>query len=165
MLTLGSGYGASIRVNREQLIIKDGGAELKFSRAHYPASRVLIVRSEGYVTMPAIRWLHEIGAALVVLQYDGTPILTSVPRHTNDPAALRRTQAITSVDTRLGASIARDLIRAKITGQASNLRWLGMHAAAEEAAAMGERFSSRPNAVDLLGAEGMASVIYWRALA
>jgi hypothetical protein len=47
---------------------------LKFRRAACPVSRVVVVRSEGFITVPGLRWLHEVGVALVVLQYDGTPI-------------------------------------------------------------------------------------------
>jgi hypothetical protein len=165
VLTLGCGFGASIRVDRDQLIVRDGGAELKFSRARCPVSRVVIVRSEGYMSVPAMRWLHEIGAAAVVLQHDGTPILSTVPRATNLSASLRRTQALTSIETRLGASIARDLIGAKIAGQIANLQWLGRNSAAAEAAVSAERIQARPSAADLLGIEGMVSAVYWQALA
>jgi CRISPR-associated protein Cas1 len=165
VLTLGCGFGASIRVDRDQLIVRDGGVERRFSRGGCPVSRVVIVRSEGYITIPAMRWLHEIGAAVVVLQYDGMPILSTVPPSTNVSAALRRKQAITSIETRLGASIARDLIAAKIAGQIANLQWLGRNAAAAEAVAYAERLKARPSAPDLLGIEGRVSAVYWQALA
>jgi hypothetical protein len=80
VLTLSSGPGASLKVAQNHLIAQDGGTELKFRRAACPVSRVIVVRSEGFITIPALRWLHEVGAALVVLQYDGTPIAVTVPR-------------------------------------------------------------------------------------
>jgi CRISPR/Cas system-associated endonuclease Cas1 len=172
VLTLSAGPGASLKVVQNHLIASDGGTELKFRRAACPVSRVIVVRSEGFITVPALRWLHEVGAALVVLQYDGTPIATSVPRATV-PAALRRTQAATTIETRLGKAIARDLIQAKIAGQIATLRAFDRDAAADEIDAIAARLlprSVRPGPGSdpgqaLLGAEGMASAVYEQALA
>ena len=163
VLTLSSGPGASLRVAQTHLIARDGGTELKFRRAACPVSRVIIVRSEGFVTIPAMRWLHEVGAALVVLNYQGTPIITSLPSVTA-PATLRRTEASTTIETRLGKAIADSLIRAKIDGQIATLRTFDRPAAADEISAIAERLQARANALDLLGAEGMASAVYWQAL-
>ena len=164
VLTIGAGYPSSIKIDREQLVVKDGDAVRKFSRAHCPVSRIYIVRSEGYLTIPAVRWLHELGIAVTALKFDGTPILMSLP-HANVPSELRRVQASTTLATSLGNLIAVELLRAKIQGQAENLRWLGQHPAADETAAYIDRLkSARRGAVDLLGIEGMASVVYWRVL-
>jgi CRISPR-associated endonuclease Cas1 len=166
VLTL-SGYVISVREDMGCLLIKDGikGAEIehRFPRASCPFSRVMLVRSEGYITLAAVRWLHETGVSLIHLNYDGTPLLTSVPR-ADLPARLRRTQAALSVETRLGGSIARTLIGAKIAGQIANLQWLGLNSAASEAVAFAQRLEQRPSAPDLLGIEGMVSAIYWQAL-
>src|ERR1700737_2349619 len=164
VLTLSSGPGASLRVAQNHLIARDGGTELKFRRAACPVSRAIVVRSEGFVTIPAMRFLYEVGAALVVLNYDGTPIVTSAPR-VNTPAALRRAQAVTTVETRLGRSIAGNLIREKIAGQIATLRTFDRDAAADEIGAIAERLQLRSSALNLLGAEGVASAVYWQALA
>lgn len=142
---------------------------MKFRRAACPVSRVVVVRSEGFITVPALRWLHEVGAALVVLQYDGTPIAVTVPP-VIVPAALRRAQAATSIETRLGKAIAGSLIRAKIAEQIATLRTFDRDAAAAEISAIIERMpqakaGARSSPLDLLGVEGMASAVYWQALA
>jgi CRISP-associated protein Cas1 len=163
VLTLSSGPGASLRVAQNHLLAKDGGTELKFRRAACPVSRVVVVRSEGFITIPAMRWLHEVGAALVVLQYDGTPIVTSMPRVIT-PAALRRTLALTSIETRLGKAIAGSLIKAKIAGQIATLRTFDRDAAADEIGTiMTQLHGASPLA--LLGVEGLASAVYFQALA
>lgn len=156
MLTLSSGPGASLKVAQNHLIAQDGGTELKFRRAACPVSRVVVVRSEGFITIPALRWLHEGGSALVVLNYDGSPIAVTVPPGIV-PAAVRRAQAATSIETRLGKTIARNLIGAKITEQIATLRTFHRDAAAGELSAIAERLQPQSSAVDLLGAEGMAS--------
>ena len=146
MLTLSSGPGASLKVAQNHLIAQDGGTELKFRRAACPVSRVVVVRSEGFITIPALRWLHEVGSALVVLQYDGTPIAVTVPRVIG-PATLRRTQAATTIETRLGKAIAGCLIRAKLAGQIATLRDFDRGAAAVEIGAIAEgmqRVPARP---------------------
>jgi CRISPR-associated endonuclease Cas1 len=165
VLTIGAGYPSSIKIDRNQLIVRDGDAERKFSRAHCPVSRIYIVRSEGYLTIPAVRWMHELGIAVTALKFDGTPILMSIPR-ANAPSTLRRTQALITLSTPAGNSIAVELLRAKIEGQAANLQWLNQHSAADEVFAYIGRLRSsvRRGAVELLGIEGMASVVYWRAL-
>jgi CRISPR-associated endonuclease Cas1 len=164
VLTLSSGPGASLKVAQNHLIAQDGGTELKFRRAACPVSRVVVVRSEGFITIPALRWLHEVGSALVVLQYDGTPIAVTVPRVIG-PAALRRAQAATTIETRLGKAIAGCLIRAKLAGQIATLRSFDRGAAAVEISAIAERMRPQASASDLLGVEGMASAVSWQALA
>jgi hypothetical protein len=155
VLTL-SGYVISIREDMGCLLVKDGikGADIehRFSRASCPFSRLIIVRAEGYVTLAAVRWLHETGISLVHLNFDGTPFLTSVPS-ANLPARLRRTQAALSVETRLGSSIARSLIEAKIAGQIANLRWLGFNSAAAEAVTFAQRLEARPSSPTFWGSK------------
>jgi hypothetical protein len=84
----------------------------------------------------------------------------------NIPSALRRRQAATTLETRLGMTIARELIRAKIEGQATNLDWLWQPSAAAEIRGYLNRLTAtRSRAVDILGIEGMAAVAYFGALA
>jgi hypothetical protein len=78
VLTL-SGYSISVREQNGCLEIIDGlkgrsEVKLRFPRASCPVSRLIIVRSEGVLTLRAVRWLREIGASLIVLDYDGSPV-------------------------------------------------------------------------------------------
>src|SRR5271166_24775 len=163
-----SGYLTRITVSMGSLVVRDGlhGAEIErsFTRASCRISRLIAVRPEGVITFSALRWLHNAGAAFVNLDYDGTPIAASLPRVTV-PAALRRAQAATTIETRLGNSIAYSLITAKIAGQIATLRSFDRGAAADEIAGIAGRLplataGVRASALDLLGAEGMASAIY-----
>src|SRR5438045_112157 len=127
VLTL-SGYSISVREDNGFLLIRDGlkgrtELELRFPRASCPVSRLVVVRSEGYLTLRAVRWLRDVGASLVVLDYDGTPILITTPK-ANVRAGLRRAQALLLLETPLGTSIARNLIGAKVRGQIDVLRGL-----------------------------------------
>src|SRR5437868_9547576 len=167
VLTL-SGYSISIREDNGTLLVKDGlkgrsEVERRFPRAFCPISRLLVVRSEGYLTLRAVRWLRDVGASLIVLDYDGTPLLMTAHK-TNVRAGLRRAQALLSVDTPLGASIARDLIRTKVTGQIDVLKHLQDSSAAEHATAHAARIGTNTRFTDLLGIEGRVSAIYWQSL-
>jgi CRISPR-associated endonuclease Cas1 len=163
-----SGFVIRVTVNMGALVVRDGikGADVerRFPRAGCPVSRLIAVQPEGIITFAALRWLHNVGSFFVHLDYDGTPIVTSLPR-VNTPAALRRAQAATTIETRLGKAIAGSLVREKMTGQLTTLRSFGLHTAADEIGAICERIQPRTAALDLLGAEGIASAIYWQALA
>ncbi len=161
-----SGFRIRVRVEAGALVVQDGikGAEIerRFPRASCPVSRLIAVQPEGIITFAALRWLHNVGASFVQLDYDGTPIATSLPRGTV-PAALRRTQALASIETRLGKAIAHSLIRAKIAAQIATLRSCDRDATAISAFA--NELQSRASMLELLGTEGNASAVYWQALA
>src|SRR5204863_3395123 len=129
-----------------------------------PVSRLIVVRSEAMLTLRAVRWLRDVGASLIVLDYDGTPVLMSVPK-ANVRAGMRRMQALLSLNTPLGASIARSLIRAKVTGQIDVLRHMKNGPAAEAASTFAVRINPDTSFPDLLGIEGRVSAIYWQSLA
>jgi len=134
------GYVMSIRVERGQLIIRDGVGdnivERRFSRANCPFDRLITTQTEGSITMSAMRWLSDAGVAVAGVAYDGTPIFTSclIPppqpaglsqgsarRHPSlrdgGLAALRRRQALLSIDTEPGRSLAFSLLYTKLAGQ------------------------------------------------
>jgi CRISPR-associated endonuclease Cas1 len=163
-----SGYIANVTVEHEMLLVRDGikggVIERRFGRAHCPISRLISTQADGYISFDAIRWLHGTGASLAHLNYDGTPLVVSVPRHAV-PAALRRKQAALSVESGLGASIARCLIRSKVAGQIEVLRHFSAQAAAAEANAFAARITPHISASELLGIEGMVSSVYWQSLA
>lgn len=66
-----------------------------------------------------MRWLFDIGAAFVQLDYDGTVLVANGPSGLND-ARLRRAQALAESNG-LGIAIARDLLDSKLSGQAEVL--------------------------------------------
>jgi CRISPR-associated endonuclease Cas1 len=163
-----SGYIANVTVEHEMLLVRDGikGGiiERRFGRAHCPISRLISTQADGYISFDAIRWLHGTGASLAHLNYDGTPLVVSVPRHTV-PAALRRKQAALSVETGLGASIAGSLLRSKLALQIKLLEQMGFYRHAAEATSYAERLTQKFRLSDALGVEGIVSVLYWKALA
>jgi CRISPR-associated endonuclease Cas1 len=114
-----------------------------------------------------MHWLDAVGAALVVLDYSGRPVVTSVPRRSvRHGARLRRTQAQLGIGGGRGAEIARELIEAKITGQISLLRELDRSEAADRATEFAAQLPPAGSGRSpLLGIEGRVSNIHWSAFA
>jgi CRISP-associated protein Cas1 len=164
-----SGFSIGVTVKDGCLHITDGvrGAEkvLVYPRASCSVSRIIMLRGWGYISVPAIRWMHEIGVSLIHLGARGEPLLTTIPSpRTPIPAALRRAQAL-AFDTDAGRSVAHDLISAKIAGQIANLNYFGFPEAAAKAASYAARLPTHRTLPDLLGSEGAVSALTWQAFA
>jgi CRISPR-associated endonuclease Cas1 len=113
------GYGIQVRVDRGHLILKDGiGAErreARLPRAGHGLRRLVVIGSDGMVSLAALRWLADQDASFVMLERDGSVLATTGPVRPSD-ARLRRAQALAG---RSGAAlrIARELISRKLAGQ------------------------------------------------
>src|SRR5436305_3820262 len=83
------GYGIKVYVYRRHLVIEDGIARDRRTRRYHRTSklrRLVIVGRTGYATLEAIRWLRDVGAALVHLDADGQVLATTTLRGRNIPA-------------------------------------------------------------------------------
>src|SRR5947209_7927167 len=70
-----SGYGVSIRVERGELEVRDGigrdrGAG-RFNRATGRIRRLVVLGHTGSISLEAIRWLSDVGAAYLQIDRDG----------------------------------------------------------------------------------------------
>jgi CRISPR/Cas system-associated endonuclease Cas1 len=123
------GYGLKISVHRGHLIVHDGiGRQRQTRRYHRVTSklrRLVLIGHTGYITLDALRWLRDIGAALIHIDADGQLLTTSTARGPGH-AALRRAQALASTST-AGLETARSLLHRKVSGQASLLPGLPAH--------------------------------------
>jgi CRISPR-associated endonuclease Cas1 len=160
-----TGYGIKIHVLRGQLRVEDGvGRDRRtrvYSRATHGISRLLVIGSDGYVTLDAIRWLHQLGISLVHLDRDGTLLASSAVA--SGDARLRRQQALATGNP-LGVEVARSLMEAKLAGQRRVLDLLDPPA---EVVATFERQQARLDARcsldEVLAAEREAAQTYWNA--
>jgi CRISPR-associated endonuclease Cas1 len=113
------GYGIDVRVDRGHLIVHDGiGSRrtiARFARIGHGIRRLVVIGSDGTVTLSALRWLADQDASFVMLDRDGSVLATTGPVRPSD-ARLRRAQALAH---RSGAAleIVRELIRQKLDGQ------------------------------------------------
>ena len=165
------GYGLKVRVERRHLTVEDGfGRQRRTRRFHRTDKlrRLVIIGRSGYVTLDALRWLHDTRAAFLHVDASGELIAASVTAGP-DFAALRRTQAL-AVDGPSGLEIARHVLSEKVSGQRAVLDELPANVlsvvAGETQATLDHVVSEINRAAamgDLLAAEAQAAAIYWQA--
>src|ERR1700758_1902758 len=127
-----SGTGPAIRVDGNRLVIRDGPQEtqpLSLTRAEAVRKlRHIIVcgQAGGFVTFDALRWLRDTGVAFSQLDWDGTVVIASGPRGSDQPA-LRRAQALvcSGVEPQAAVAITREILLVKLRGQTEVARRMG----------------------------------------
>ncbi len=161
-----SGYGIRVQVNAGHLVVQDGIADerrtIRLPRVGHGLRRLVIIGSDGFVSLEALRWLADQDAAFVMLERDGSVLVTTGPVRPSD-ARLRRAQSIAS-QSGAALQIARELITQKLVGQervASNQLHDSYAAqiisSARDALAMAETIP----AIRFL--ESQAALAYWSA--
>ena len=118
------GYGIKVHVDRGHLSIQDGiGAnrrEARLSRVGHGLQRLVVIGSDGMVSLSALRWLADQDAAFVMLDRDGSVLVTTGPVRPSD-ARLRRAQSLAQ-DSGVALKIAIELIRQKLIAQENLVR-------------------------------------------
>ncbi len=113
------GYGIQVRVDRGHLILEDGiGADrryARFPRVAHGLDRLVIIGSDGMVSLAALRWLAAQNASFVMLDREGSVLVATGPARKGD-VHLRRAQALAR-QSGAGMQITRDLIDRKLLGQ------------------------------------------------
>jgi CRISPR-associated endonuclease Cas1 len=113
------GYGSSIRVDKGHLILEEriGTSHRKgrFSRIGNGLKRLVVVGSDGVVSLSALRWLSDQKAAFVMLDRNGSNLAITGPVHPCD-ARLRRSQGLADTND-TGLRIVQELISQKLLGQ------------------------------------------------
>jgi len=170
-----AGNAPAIRVDAGELLVADGPREvvsgpvppvaermttLRLSRAAPGIDRIVFIRPDGgYVTIGALRWIYDVGVSLIILDWEGEPVLAA-GRPGRDQAALRRAQALLA-GSRLGHEIMMQVTATKLRGQAAVVRLLGTDAGAIDRLAVEAGETTSPSR--LLGFEAAAASIYWQA--
>jgi len=119
-----SGYGIRVHVNAGHLVAQDGIADerrtIRLPRVGHGLRRLVIIGSDGFITLEAVRWLADQDAAFVMLERDGSVLVTTGPVRPSD-ARLRRAQALASTNG-VALQISRELIRKKLIAQEQLVR-------------------------------------------
>lgn len=163
------GMGCALRVDRGALVAEDGVGRYRrvrcFDRATHGLRRVVVIGSSaGFVTLEALAWLRHLHVPVLVLAPDGVPTLASTPRMTDD-ARLRRQQVL-AAEQPVGLDLARQLIEAKIVGQARLL--VSRFAADDEAATLldlAEAVCAAGDVEEVRQIEASAAALYWQSWA
>jgi CRISPR-associated endonuclease Cas1 len=113
------GYGIQVRVDRGHLYLEDGigtdRRQIRFPRVGHGLKRLVVIGADGMVSLSALRWLADQKASFVMLDRDGSVLVTTGPVRSSD-ARLRRAQAL-SGQSGTAVQIARELIDRKLRGQ------------------------------------------------
>ncbi len=160
-----TGFGCRLSVEQGALRIQDGSGDerrdLRFHRATCGIRRVVIHGHTGTISLDAIRWLYDIGAALIQIDHDGRVIFANLARGADYPA-LRRAQVMASMNE-TGVAITCELIRAKLSGQASVLGDLGRADVAEKFAQLVSTLDTANDLASIRGIEALGASWYWQA--
>jgi CRISPR-associated endonuclease Cas1 len=161
-----SGYGLRIAVERGHLAVADGiGQERRsglLAKATCGLSRLVVLGHAGTVSLEALRWLHDVGAAFVQLGADGEVIAATAPPGTDD-ARLRRAQALATTNG-VGLEVARELLREKLARQAGLLdRLQPTEAIRRELDLAREQLERATTTEALRVAEARGAAAYWAA--
>jgi len=161
-----SGYGIVVRVESGHLALEDGiGADRKrcrLPRVDHGLKRLVVIGSDGVVSLSALRWLADQDASFVMLDRDGSVLATTGPVRSSD-VRLRRAQAL-SLQNGAALRISRELVDRKLAGQER----VAMHDLANDSVAhsirlcridLAEAFTI--DAVRLI--ESQAAKAYWSA--
>lgn len=118
VLTL-SGYGIKVRMQSGHLEIEDGiGPErrkFRLARVGHGLKRLVIVGSDGFISLAALEWLSDQDASFAMLERDGTVLATTGPVRPSE-AKLRRAQALAH-SSGAALQISRELISRKLAAQ------------------------------------------------
>jgi CRISPR-associated protein Cas1 len=160
------GYGIKVRVDRGHLTVEDGigpdRREARLPRIRHGLRRLVIIGSDGVVSLAALRWLSDQDAAFVMLDRQGSVLLTTGPIRPSD-ARLRRTQALAH-QTGTALQLARELIGQKLTAQEKLARSKLDNAAAGDAIARIRKSVPAARTIDAVRLlESRGAYAYWGA--
>jgi CRISPR-associated endonuclease Cas1 len=114
-----NGYGIRVQVNAGHLLLHDGIADerrtIRLPRVNHGLKRLVMIGSDGFITLEALHWISDVGAAFVMLDRRGKVLAVTGPVSSSD-AKLRRSQAL-ALGNGTALKVSRELISQKLAGQ------------------------------------------------
>jgi CRISPR-associated endonuclease Cas1 len=156
------GYGIKVYVRDNHLQLEDGICDERregyFHKATCGIKRVVIFSRDGYITLSAIQWLYDIGAALIVFGNDNEVLIADSPTLTDIPK-IRRSQSL-ALHNDTSLYIMKQLITEKVRGQINVLKHIECKS---------EMLQNRLSLIttcetfdDLMSIEATAAYSYWQ---
>ena len=160
------GYGIKVYVDRGHLTIEDGVGpvrrEARLPRVGHGVRRLVVIGSDGFVSLAALRWLADQDASFVMLERDGSVLATTGPVRSSD-ARLRRAQALAH-QSGIALQIAKDLLDKKLIAQEQLVREKLQNSGAADRIAEMRRGLRICQSIDALRPlEALAAKGYWTA--
>jgi CRISPR-associated endonuclease Cas1 len=119
-----NGYGIGVHVSAGHLLLHDGIADerrtIRLPRVNHGLKRLVMIGSDGFITLEALRWLADQNAAFVMLDRRGKVLVVTGPVAPSD-AKLRRAQAL-SLGNGVALKVSKELISQKLEGQSTLVR-------------------------------------------
>ena len=146
------GYGIKVYLDRGHLKLQDGigpvRREARLPRIGHGLRRLVVIGSDGFVSLAALRWLADQDASFVMLDRDGSVLATTGPVRSSD-ARLRRAQALAH-QSGIALQIAKDLLDKKLIAQEQLVREKLQNSGAADRIAEMRRGLSTCKAIDSL---------------
>jgi CRISPR-associated endonuclease Cas1 len=160
------GYGIQVRVDSGHLLLEDGIGpnrhRYRFPRVGHGLKRLVVIGSDGMVSLATLRWLGDQKTAFTFLERDGTVLLTTGPVRPSD-ARLRRAQALAG-QSETAIQIARELIDKKLAGQEKVARHkLLVSETANTIAHYRKELTHADSPEAIRQVESLAAAAYWSA--
>ena len=161
-----SGFGIKVQVDRRHLRLEDGIGEdrrqCRISRVDHGLKRLVVIGSDGMISLAALRWLAERDASFVMLDREGSVLVATGPVRPSD-VRMRRAQAL-ALQNGTALKISREIIDRKLAGQERVAR----HELGDEAAALAiQQRRSELAEIESIDAarfvEAQAAKVYWSA--
>lgn len=158
------GYGIQVRVDRGHLLLEDGiGPNRRYARlprVGHGLKRLVVIGSDGIVSLAALRWLADQDASFVMLERNGKVLAVTGPVSPSD-AKLRRAQALAH-SSGVALRISRELISQKLAAQERVARHKLLDSTTADAIS---RFRTELPSADSINSvrliESQAARIYW----
>jgi CRISPR-associated endonuclease Cas1 len=159
------GFGLKVRVVNGHLYCSDGiGTDrrtFRLSKVNSNLKRVVLVGSDGFIALEAIRWVADRDASFQMLDRRGKALVVCGPSAPSDPR-LRRSQSL-ALTNGTAVRISRDLIRMKLEGQATLVRdMLRNQATADAIQRLRAEVTSADNLHSIRLLESQAAKLYWQ---
>lgn len=161
-----NGYGIRVQVNAGHLLLHDGIADerrnIRLPRVNHGLKRLVMIGSDGFITLEALRWLADQDAAFVMLDRRGKVLAVTGPVAPSD-AKLRRAQAL-ALGNGAALKISKELISQKLAGQELLVRDMLHESATGDAIAEFRTVLPSAENVDRVRLiEAQAAKLYWQA--
>jgi len=160
------GYGIKVRMQCGHLEIEDGiGPErrkIRLARVGHGLKRLVIIGSDGFISLAALQWLGDQDVSFLMLERDGRTLVTTGPVRPSE-AKLRRAQAL-SHSSGAALLISLELISRKLSAQEGVARHKLLDTSTANAIA---RFRAELPSADSINSirliESQAARAYWSA--
>jgi len=160
------GYGINVHVDRGHLTIRDGiGGDrraARLPRVGHGLRRLVVIGSDGMVSLAALRWLADQDATFVMLDRAGEVLVVTGPVRPSD-ARLRRAQSL-APDSGAALKIAIELIRQKLIAQERLVRnRFQNESSAEIIVSARQALLNARSSEEIRRYEARAALAYWTA--